>query len=125
METTQLKFLWQQNQDNNAKGFFKSGQPYNRFHAEEQGGLQQGGRIHVEASVITGREGKPGEAQDARAAAAILDGTAYIDILSLEEEAGRSRGGETNVEASLVIRASNEASREGSESDTRQDVIWV
>ena len=42
----------------------------------------------------------------------ILNGNAYIDFLSLEEESGRKKGGKRNVEATLLLRTDDGTNRE-------------
>lgn len=53
----------------------------------------------------------------------IINGTAYIDRLSLEEEKGRRGGGKTNVEASIIVGAVESANRERQESELRSEII--
>lgn len=58
-----------------------------------------------------------------KATDAVLKGIARINTLSLREEQGRSKGGRRNVETSLLLTASERASRSRQENNNRQEVI--
>lgn len=68
-------------------------------------------------------KGKVNYGELTRQAERILNGTARLNTLSLAEEQGRRRGGRTAIEVSILIGASESASRKGQDSELRSEVI--